>query len=292
MNLTESPIVSPEQLAAELANPNLHVIEVLWSAPEDGWTPGVIPGSKAVHWKGLAWHETDRTFATAEEFSERLFELGAGEGSTIVLVGEPRQFASYVVWAMAMRGIRSIGYLDGGREAWTAAGLPTADEMPREVLNATVPLAVPAVSADEFEQTEKAVAIGRDEVRALLGDEKTVILDLRTPEEYVGERVLGYEDGDVDHGAERKGHIPGAKHLYFKDLLDENGRYKSADELRGLLEERGALEADQIVAYCRLSHRASLGWLALTEILGLDNVRVYDGSWTEWGSIVGFPIEK
>ena len=292
MNLNESPIVSPEALRDALGDPDLHVIEVLWNAPEQGSTPGLIPGSVAVHWKGLAWHETDRTFATAEEFAERLFALGAGEGSTIVLAGEPRQFASYVVWAMWMRGIRGIGYLDGGREAWTALGYPTADENSLRPTPASAPITVPALGPDEVVAAEKAVALGRDEVLSLLGDENTVILDLRTPEEYAGERVLGYEDGDFDHGAERKGHIPGAKHLYFKDILDEQGRFLPAEQLKALLGERGALDAERVVTYCRLSHRASLGWLALTQVVGMDNVRVYDGSWTEWGSIVGFPIEK
>ncbi|MFC6154639.1 sulfurtransferase [Nocardioides yefusunii] len=293
MNLNESPIVSPEQLRDALDDdPNLHVIEVLWNAPEVGSTPGLIPGSVAVHWKGLAWHETDRLFATAEEFAERLFALGAGEGSTIVLAGEPRQFASYVVWAMWMRGIRGIGYLDGGREAWTALGYPTADDVVRTPVPATAPIAVPALSTEEIEAAENAVSLGRDEVLSLLGDENTVILDLRTPEEYAGERVLGYEDGDVDHGAERKGRIPGATHLYFRDILDEHGRFLPAEQLRELLAERGALDAERVVAYCRLSHRASLGWLAMTQVVGMENVRVYNGSWTEWGSIVGFPIEK
>lgn len=292
LDLTESPIVSPEQLRDALSDPTVHVIEVLWSAPEVGSAPGLIPGAVAVHWKGLAWHDTDRTFATAEEFAERLLALGAGAGSTIVLAGEPRQFASYIVWAMWMRGIRGIGYLDGGLEAWTALGYPTAADTERVVTRAVAPIAVPALSPEEIEAAEKAVALGRDEVRSLLGDEKTVILDLRTPEEYAGERVLGYEDGDVDHGAERKGHIPGAKHLYFKDILDEHGRFLDADALRQLLADRGALDAERVIAYCRLSHRASLGWLAMTQVVGMDNVRVYDGSWTEWGSIVGFPIEK
>jgi thiosulfate/3-mercaptopyruvate sulfurtransferase len=117
-------------------------------------------------------------------------------------------------------------------------------------------------------------------------------LDVRSPEEYSGERVM--EAPKFDHGAERGGRIPGAQHLFFKELLNDDDTYKSPDELFAILEGVGATpdNADEIVVYCRLSHRATFTWVAMTRILGFENVKIYDGSWTEWGSIVGFPVEK
>lgn len=135
--------------------------------------------------------------------------------------------------------------------------------------------------------------VGRDNVRDNLGQSKLLLLDLRSPEEYTGKRVSEYSFA-VDHGAERTGRIPGAVHLYFKELLNEDDSFKSPEELRGVLAAGGIApeKFDDVVCYCRLSHRATIAWIALTNILGHPNIKIYDGSWTEWGSIVGYPIEK
>jgi thiosulfate/3-mercaptopyruvate sulfurtransferase len=134
--------------------------------------------------------------------------------------------------------------------------------------------------------------LGRDEVRAGLGKPGRLLLDVRSPEEYSGERVMEYPK--FDHGAERAGRIPGAVHLYYKNLLNDDDSYKSPTELRAIFDRIGATpeKAGEIVCYCRLSHRATLTWVAMKHILGYENVKIYDGSWTEWGSIVGFPVEK
>jgi thiosulfate/3-mercaptopyruvate sulfurtransferase len=130
-------------------------------------------------------------------------------------------------------------------------------------------------------------------LQALQNGDGTVILDLRSPEEYSGERVSPYDlVGTVDHGAERSGRIPGARHLYYRDLLRDDHTLRPREEIRAALAERGVGPDDRVIAYCRLSHRASLGWLALTEVAGHRSVQVYDGSWTEWGSMVGMPIER
>jgi len=131
--------------------------------------------------------------------------------------------------------------------------------------------------------------VGRDEVLAALGGE-ALILDLRSPEEYRGERVAPLT-APFDHGAERRGRIPGARHLFYERLLAEDGTFLPPDELRAAFREAGLVDGGDVIAYCRLGHRASLGWFLLSELLGHDRVRVYDGSWTEWGSIVGVPVE-
>ncbi|OAN30113.1 sulfurtransferase [Mycolicibacterium iranicum] len=285
MSLITRSVISVEDLGASLDDPNLAVIEIYAGVPDQP----LIPGARAVFWKDLAWHPMERELATAEKLSERLFALGAGQGSRIVLAGDPTQFAAYVLWTLRVRGYEDIAYLDGGLEAWRAAGLPTGGTVDR--ISATSPLPVPEPSAEQ-----ERLRIGRDDVRALLGRDDVLILDYRTPEEYSGARVSG-PNAPIDHGAERHGRIPGAQHLFFRDLLDEHGRLRERAELQRLVDEKagGSASLDDktvIVNYCRLSHRSTLGWIALSEVLGYDNVRVYDGSWTEWGSIVGFPVER
>lgn len=282
MPLITRGVVAAEEIAEALQDPQLAVIEVHATRPDQP----LIPGARAVFWKDLAWHPLERELATGAELSARLFELGAGMGSRIVLAGEPTQFAAYVLWTLRVRGYTDIAYLDGGLEAWRAISAPTADQVGVERTPAAEPLPVPAPTAEQ-----EQLRIGRDDVRALLDDDEVVLLDYRTPQEYAGERVSG-PTAPIDHGAERHGRIPGAKALFFRELLDEHGRLKPKAELQELVTTTVHGEPRLIVNYCRLSHRSTLGWIALSEVLGYDNVRVYDGSWTEWGSIVGFPIEK
>jgi len=285
MALVTRSVVPVEDLEAGIDDPNLAVIEVYATAPEQP----LIPGARGVFWKDLAWHPLERELATGAELSDRLFRLGAGAGSRIVLAGDPTQFAAYVLWTLRVRGyghVADIAYLDGGLEAWRASGSRTATDRIIERVAPTAPLPVPEPTPEH-----ERLRIGRDDVRALLGRDDVVILDYRTPEEYSGARVSG-PSAPIDHGAERHGRIPGARHLFFRDLLDEHGKLRPRDELQRLVDEKIDGTTTLIVNYCRLSHRSTLGWIALSEVLCIDNVRVYDGSWTEWGSIVGFPVEK
>ncbi len=208
--------------------------------------------------------------------------IGIGPQTTIVLYGDPVQFGSYAYWAFAMAGHAKLKLLDGGRRKWVMEKRPLSRDVPHFPAVAYPP---PAGTA--------TMRVGRDNVRERLREPQRLLIDLRSPEEYSGERVSDYSFA-VDHGAERTGRIPGAVHLYFKDLLNADDSFKSAEQLRDTLAAAGIApeKFDDIVCYCRLSHRATIGWIALGQLLGLKNVKIYDGSWTEWGSIVGFPIEK
>jgi thiosulfate/3-mercaptopyruvate sulfurtransferase len=134
--------------------------------------------------------------------------------------------------------------------------------------------------------------VGRDGVLSAIDQPNRVILDFRSAEEYFGERVSPHGLGVPDHGAERAGRIPTARHFYYRELLNDDWTFKPADQLRAALLLRGVTDDDELIGYCRLSHRASLGWVALNDVAAIESMRVYDGSWTEWGSMVGMPIER
>ncbi len=277
-----SPIVSTDWLAERLLDPTIKVIEVsAKKAEEADYAEKHIPGAVNFWWKDLCWHETDRQFVTPEQLAERLGQVGIDEEDRVVLYGEPVQYGTYAFWALTMAGHSNLMVLDGGRTKWMAEERPTTDSIPE-----TEP-------ADyKTQQPNEWMLLGRDNMRDNLGKEGRFLLDVRSPEEYSGERVM--EHGQFDHGAERGGHIPGAKHLFFKELINEDDTFKSAEELKAKFDAAGAdpSKVDEIVCYCRLSHRATLAWTAMTFILGYEGVKIYDGSWTEWGSIVGFPVER
>ena len=281
--MASSSLVSTAWLEDHLADPDLRIIEVCNIRDDKTYREGHIPGALWFYWKTACWHETDRDFITPAAMAEIFGRLGIGPQSTVVLYGDPVQFGSYAFWAFTMAGHANLRLLDGGRRKWVMEGRPLSKDVPRFAA-----VAYPAPPAGP-----SSMRIGRDNVREHLREPRRLLLDLRSPEEYSGERVSDYSF-KTDHGAERTGRIPGAVHLYFKELLNEDDSFKSPGELRRMLAAACVApeQFDEVVCYCRLSHRATIGWLALGQLLGLPNVKIYDGSWTEWGSIVGFPIEK
>ncbi len=277
-----SPLVSTAWLEQHLGDPDLRILEVCNVRDDKAYREGHIPGALWFYWKTACWHETDRDFVTPTAMAKLFGSIGVGPRTTVVLYGDPVQFGSYAYWAFTMAGHAKLKLLDGGRRKWVMEKRPQSREVPRFAAVAYPP---PVGTA--------TMRVGRDNVRAHLREPQRLLIDLRSPEEYSGERVSDYSFA-VDHGAERTGRIPGAVHIYFKDLLNADNSFKSPEQLRDTLAAAGIApeKFDDIVCYCRLSHRATIGWIALGQILGLKNVKLYDGSWTEWGSIVGFPIEK
>lgn len=280
--MASSPLVSTAWLEQHLADPDLRVIEICNLRDDKTYHEGHIPGAMWLYWKSACWHETDREFVSPAAMAHLFGGMGIGPRSTVVLYGDPVQYGSYAFWAFTMAGHANLRLLDGGRRKWVMEGRPMSRTVPR----------FPAVAYPEPTGTS-SMRVGRDNVRDHLADPRRLLLDVRSPEEYTGKRVSEYSF-TVDHGAERTGRIPGAVHLYFKELLNEDDLFKSPDQLRGVLAAAGVTSEkfDDVVCYCRLSHRATMAWIALSQILGYGNVKIYDGSWTEWGSIVGYPIEK
>jgi len=275
-------LVRADWLEDHLSDPDLRIIEVCSLPGNKTYQQGHIPGAMWVYWKAACWHQTDREFVTPAAMARLFGGMGISPQSTVVLYGDPVQYGSYAFWAFTMAGHSNLRLLDGGRRKWVTDRRPLSSAVPRFA----------AVAYPEPAGTS-SMRVGRRNVRENLQNPRRLLLDVRSPEEYTGKRVSDYSF-PVDHGAERTGRIPGAVHLYFKELLNDDDTFKPPEQLRSVLAAASVLpeKFDDVVCYCRLSHRATMAWIAMTEILGHTNIKIYDGSWTEWGSIVGYPIEK
>jgi len=277
-----SALVDPAWLHRRRNDPTVKLIEIAGMNQDEmqAYKAGHVPGAVCWKWKEMLWDPLRRDFPTPEDFARRCGAAGIGNDTTVVFYGEGLQFGIYAWWTFRYCGHKKVKVLDGGRYRWVAEKRPlTTDEPP-----AAAPVAYTPVKRVE------RMRVFRDKVFKALDKNAALLLDGRSPEEYRGERVGGPEGPDV--GALRYGRIPGAKHLYFEALLDGNKAFKPAAELKQLVAERGATPERDIITYCRMSHRATVLYFALTELLGFKKVKVYDGSWTEWGNLVGAPVER
>jgi thiosulfate/3-mercaptopyruvate sulfurtransferase len=239
-----------------------------------------IPGAIGFDWKKDLQDQVKRDFLGPKEFGELFSSRGVGNEHTIVLYGDRNNwFAAYTYWYLKYYGHDAVLLMNGPREKWISEGRPTSTE-------------VPSYESASFDAREPDASIRakRDEVLAAL-DASTKLVDVRSPAEYSGELIAmaGYEQ----EGAQRAGHIPGAASVPWAQAVKEDGTFKSADELRELYEGKGVINGDDpIIAYCRIGERSAHTWFVLHELLGKDDVKNYDGSWTEWGNMVAVPVEK
>lgn len=271
-------LVNTEWVAQHVEDPTVRLVEVDRVGTES-YLCGHIPGAVGWHWKQQLWDPHDREFPAPDVLAGRLGAAGISRDTTIVVHGDPVQFGTYAWWALTYCGHPDVRLLDGTKTRWIREGRPL-----------TTDVVAPAPVRYEPARRLPSMRILREEVLASLGRSDTILVDLRSPEEYRGERVA--PPGMPDDGAERAGHIPGARHLYFSEMLHDDETFRPVDELRALWAARGATPDKHVVVYCRLSHRATLAYFVLTQLLAYPRVRSYDGSWTEWGSVVGVPIAR
>jgi thiosulfate/3-mercaptopyruvate sulfurtransferase len=277
-----SALTDPGWLSSHIGVPHIRVIEIAGLGQEDqrAYRAGHVPGASCWNWKTMLWDDRNRDFPSPDEFARRLGAAGIDDQTTVIVYGEPVQFGIYAWWALRYCGHDRVCLLDGGRRRWEAEGRPMTTD---------APLAI-APRVHSAARRREHMRAGRESVLTAVGNSRTAILDARSVEEYRGERVGA--PGSPDTGAVRYGRIPGSRHLEYLELLGTDQRFKPPADIRALIGARQGARDDEIIAYCRMGHRATVLYFALTELLGYPNVRVYDGSWTEWGNMVGMPVER
>jgi thiosulfate/3-mercaptopyruvate sulfurtransferase len=271
-------LVDTSWLEENADDPSIAIVEV--DEDPTAYEKGHIRNAIQINWETELHDQPRREFVTSEQLAELLGDKGISSDHTIVLYGGNNNwFATYAYWLFKYRGAENVKLLNGGRKKW---------ELESRELVTDVPTRQPATFQIATERSE--YRIFRDEVLQRAQQGGGAWVDVRSPEEYRGELLapphLPQEQAQVP------GHIPGAANVTWAKAAAEDGTFKSADELKALYEAEGITPDKDVVAYCRIGERSSHSWFVLKELLGYENVRNYDGSWTEYGSLVGAPVEK
>jgi thiosulfate/3-mercaptopyruvate sulfurtransferase len=275
---TSNALVTTDWLAEHLDDSGVVVAEV--DENTDLYEEGHIRGAVKLHWKDDLQHPLVRDVVSRQAFERLMAERGISNDTMVILYGDKNNwFAAYAYWYLKVYGHRDARLLDGGRQMWIDEG--------REL---TVSIPAPATGSYAAPELDETIRVRRDEVLRGLDDPSVALVDVRSPQEYAGELVAppGYEQ----EGASRAGHIPGAQSIPWATAVRDDGTFKALDELRAIYAERGITPDREVRAYCRIGERSAHTWFVLRELLGYENVKNYDGSWTEWGNLVDVPIER
>jgi thiosulfate/3-mercaptopyruvate sulfurtransferase len=279
-NNDSSVVVSTDWVLKNINNPSVRIVE----SNEDQllYKSGHIPNAVEIDWTLDLNQQIVRDYLTQEQFSELCSKNGITKDTTVVFYGDKSNWwACYAFWVFQLFGHTNAKIMNGGRLKWEKEKLP----LTREVTS-VVRSVYKAPSRDD-----KTLRAFRDDVLKHV-QAKLPLIDVRSPDEFTGKKL--HMEGYPNEGALRGGHIPGAKNVpWAKAINAEDGTFKSLPELTALYQtELGLKPSDNVVAYCRIGERSSHTWFVLKYLLGFENVRNYDGSWTEWGNLVGVPVEK
>jgi thiosulfate/3-mercaptopyruvate sulfurtransferase len=269
-------LVTADWAQEHIGQPGIVFVEV--DEDTSAYDKGHIEGAVKLDWKTDLQDPLRRDFVDREQFEQLLSAKGIANDDTVVLYGGNNNwFAAYAYWYFKLYGHDRVVLLDGGRKKWELDSRPLSPD--------TVERPATQYSAKEADTSIRAF---RDEVVAAIGQQNLV--DVRSPDEFAGKLVAPAHL--PQEGAQRPGHIPTAVNVPWSKAANEDGTFKSDDELRTLYADAGLDDSKDTIAYCRIGERSSHTWFVLRELLGQQNVKNYDGSWTEYGSLVGVPIEK
>ncbi len=278
MSYAKDVLVETDWVADHLDDDSIRIVEV--DENPALYAEAHIPGAIGFDWRADLQDQVRRDFLGPGDFGALMGSRGISNDHTVVLYGDRNNwFAAYTYWYFLYYGHDKVRLVNGPREKWIAEGRETSTEAP-DYPPATF----------EAQPGDDSIRAFREEVMAAI-DSPTHLVDVRSPQEFSGELIAmpGYEQ----EGAQRAGHIPGAASVPWAQAVNEDGTFKSAEELNDLYSSKGVINGnDPVIAYCRIGERSAHTWFVLHELLGQGDVKNYDGSWTEWGNLVGVPVAK
>ncbi len=270
-------LVSTEWVAARSKDPGIRLVEV--DVDTTSYDQGHIPGALAWNWQTELQDAIRRDLAEPRAFEELLGKAGISPDTTIVLYGDNNNwFAAWAFWQLKYYGHDKSLIMNGGRKKWLEEKRPLTTEKP----------SYPATTY-KVKTSNASIRAKRDHVFAALDNRTAKLVDVRSVDEYTGKIIA---PPGMTETAQRAGHIPGAANIPWSQAVNEDGTFKSADALKQLYSSKGITGDTEVIAYCRIGERSSHTWFVLKYLLGFEKVRNYDGSWTEWGNLIGAPIEK
>ncbi|MDG6981477.1 MAG: sulfurtransferase [Nitrososphaerota archaeon] len=273
-------LVSTQWVAEHLTDLHVKVAEVDYD-PAANYNQGHVPGAVLFDWKKDMNDQLNRDILSKEQVEDLMGRSGISNDTTLVLYGDFNNwFAAYAFWDLKYYRVEKVKLMDGGRKKWLLEDRPVSKDVP------TYSRADFMVSGPDIK-----VRVYRDDVRAALGKGGKVLVDVRGPKEFSGEITAPPEY--PNEAAQRGGHVPGAKNIPWAQAVnDADGTFRPRQELEALYSSKGVTRDQQVITYCRIGERSSHSWFVLKYLLGYPDVRNYDGSWTEWGNSILYPIEK
>jgi thiosulfate/3-mercaptopyruvate sulfurtransferase len=258
-------------------DPKVRVAEVDYD-PTANYALGHVPGSVLIDWKADINDPLTRNIVTKQACESLLQRVGVNDDTTLVLYGDFNNwFAAFAFWVFKYYGYKDVRLMNGGRKKWLEEDKPVTKDIPSH-----------AKGNFKASEPDSSIRVFLKYVRDTLGSK--ILVDVRGPKEFTGE-ILAPPEYPTEH-AQRGGHIPGAVNIPWGQAVNEDGTFKSADELQKLYQSKGVAADKEVISYCRIGERSSHTWFVLKYLLGYPNVKNYDGSWTEWGNMIDNPIER
>ena len=271
-------LVDTQWVADHGNDANVRLVEV--DVDTMAYEQGHIAGAVAWNWRSQLQDNLSRDIVSQSEMEELLGQSGIGNDTTVILYGDNNNwFAAWAFWQMKYYGHKDVRLMNGGRAKWVAEDRPLTTDVPS-----------PAAKSYSASGPDESIRAYREQVLSAVQSGNIALVDVRSPAEYSGELLA--PENLPQEGSQRGGHIPGAANVPWATAVAEDGTFKSADELAEIYGGRGVDGGKETIAYCRIGERSSHTWFVLSRLLGYENVRNYDGSWTEYGSIVRAPIER